>query len=342
MVMAIEQRNLLARRIQHAVPLVPRPYGALADDLGLSETAVIDQVQAWHAEGMLREISAVLEGGALGFDSALVAGQVPEARLAEVAAVINRHPMVTHNYLREHAYNLWFTIAVAPGTSLEATLALLARATRVPAYFPLRRTHTFKVGVNFDLVECRNATVASPLGGGVRVTVTPRDELLFRVLQTPLPPEREPFHALSRAAGVGADELLGFARGHLGGAVRRYVGTFHHRRLGVHGNGMAVWNVPEERLAALGEQLARVSEVSHCYARTAIPGFPYRLYSMLHGPDAASCERLAARLAVELQADDYLVLQSRVEFKKCRLRYFLPELGEWEAAQRAEIGAEAA
>jgi DNA-binding Lrp family transcriptional regulator len=111
--------------------------------------------------------------------------------------------------------------------------------------------------------------------------------------------------------------------------MRRYVGTFHHRKLGVRGNGMVVWDVREDEIEHLGPVLAQAPEVSHCYARNAIPGFPYRLYSMLHGPSEEACRDIAARISGQLGVSDYLILFSSREFKKCRLRYFLPELDAW-------------
>ena len=92
---------------------------------------------------------------------------------------------------------------------------------------------------------------------------------------------------------------------------------------------MAVFRVEHERVAELGARLAQAPEVSHCYARNAIPGFPYTLYAMLHGPDRGTCEQLASRLARQLGSTDYAVLFSVKEFKKVRLRYFLAELDRW-------------
>jgi hypothetical protein len=73
--------------------------------------------------------------------------------------------------------------------------------------------------------------------------------------------------------------------------------------------------------------------VSHCYARNAIEDFPYTLYSMTHGPDQDSCRAVAARHSKEAGIADYAVLFSEREFKKARLRYFLPELDAWWAAR---------
>ena len=92
---------------------------------------------------------------------------------------------------------------------------------------------------------------------------------------------------------------------------------------------MTVWQVDEARQDEVGAQLAAAPEVTHCYARNAIQGFPYTLYSMVHGADREDVEGIVNRLAGEIGVDDRLILFSTREFKKCRLRYFLPELEQW-------------
>jgi len=324
-----EHRKQLIRALQGGVEFVPRPYEVVASSLGLGEAEVIAGIQELQESGVLREISAVLEGSALGHESALVAGSVPEAQLERAVKAVNQHPTVSHNYLRNHRYNLWFTVSVPPSMDLDRTLELLADEAGAESFQPLRRTHIFKIGVNFDPDSLKNATRAVRVSDTPRVVVSRRDEGLFRALQTPLPAVPRPFDELAKIAGVETDELLDFAKGHLGGAIRRYVGTLRHRKLGVKENGMVVWEVEDDGIEAAGLQLAQAPEVSHCYARNAVPGFPYKLYSMVHGPTQESCRELAAELSQKTGLADYAVLFSIKEFKKQRLRYFLPELDEW-------------
>jgi len=145
----------------------------------------------------------------------------------------------------------------------------------------------------------------------------------------PLPLIELPFDELASDIGASGDELLAFAKRHIGGAVRRYVGTLRHRKLGVKENGMVVWQVPDGEVRAAGERLARAPEVSHCYARNPVPNFPYTLYSMVHGPSREDCREIARELSTQTGLDHYAVLFSEREFKKQRLRYFLPELDRW-------------
>ncbi len=151
----------------------------------------------------------------------------------------------------------------------------------------------------------------------------------FRALQRPLSLEEMPFDVISGEAGTDTGELLAFANRHLGGAIRKYVGTLRHRKLGVNENGMIVWRVEPDRVEEVGRQLASAPEVSHCYARNAVEGFPYNIYSMVHGPSRESCHETARALSEKTGREDYDVLFSEREFKKERLRYFLPELDRW-------------
>ena len=322
------EENALARAIQEGVPLCVRPFAELGRRLELQSSDVLVQLRTWSSEGKLREISAVLEGSLLGYETALCAAAVPEQELPRVTDAVNAHPTVTHNYLRRHAYNLWFTIAVPRTMGLKETLARLESRAEA-RFFAARRTGTYKVGVNFDLLSGENSTTAQDLPDLPPLDLSARHERLFRALQTPLPLIERPFASLADLAECGEEELLEFARQHLGGAVRRYVATFRQRSIGVRGNAMVVWNVCGEELDEAGRRLARTPQVSHCYARERLPGFPYALYSMVHGPDATSCRDLVTRLASVVGTADYAVLETERELKKCRLRYFLPDLERW-------------
>ncbi|RMG44849.1 MAG: Lrp/AsnC family transcriptional regulator [Candidatus Dadabacteria bacterium] len=325
-----EKENELAKLIQKGVPLVERPYRAIAAKMDLSELEVIEQIKVWRKAGYLREISAVMEGSVLGYDSALVCGSVPAERLNEVARIISAHPTVTHNYERVHHYNLWFTIAVPKSVGLEKHVRALEVVTGISPFHILRRTHTFKIGVVFDIKNKTNETervkLKSPGSGRI---FNPGEIRIIRALQRDLPAVSEPFKVLADELGIASEKLLEFANRERGKALRRYVGTFRHRKLGVTANGMTVWNVPENQLEEKGFMLAGFSGVSHCYARNTAPGFPYSLYAMLHGPDSQYLRRTADEISQKLGCSDYLILESPTEFKKCRLRYFLPELDDW-------------
>ncbi len=338
MTLSAAEQNVLARAIQQEVPLVPQPWDEIGRRVALDPRDILAQLQVWKDEGKLREISAVLEGSLLGYESALCTAAVPADRIRAAAEAVNAHPTVSHNYMRDHAYNLWFTVAVPRTMGLDGTLQRLAARAGLRAIQPLRRTQTFKIAVNLDLFAQKNVSENefAPSSCDAPFDPTPEEIRLFRALQIPLPLSEKPFLDLARAAGADEAEILAFGRKYLGGAIRRYVATFRHRRVGVQGNVLVVWNVAEKRLQEAGSQLAGAPEVSHCYGREPFQEFPYRLYTMIHGPDEASCLGLAAELSSKIGVTDYLPLPSRQEFKKCRLRYFLPELDEWWAGFSAQ------
>jgi len=329
-----DRQNDVIRSVQHAVPFTQRPFAEIGAAVGLPEAQVLELLNKWSAQGVLREISAILEGSNLGYESALVAGTVPDADLERTVAIVNEHPTVTHNYLRDHDYTLWYTIAAPLDPGLDAHVEALSRTTGI-AFYPLRRTATFKIGVNFDLKTLENRTETADLPRAEEVELGEESRRLFRALQTPAPLVERPFAELARQWETDESTLIEFGQRHLGAAIRRYVGTLRHRKLGVRANAMVVWQVAEDRLAEIGPRLAGAPEVSHCYARNTIADFPYTLYSMLHGPDLDSCKAVAARLSAELGVSDYRLLVSLEEFKKTRLRYFLPELDSWWEANRS-------
>ncbi len=333
--------NELAMSMQRAFPLVHRPFAELARQHSLSEEEVLSIVTGWKEHGGLREISAVMEGAVIGYESALVCGRIERSRLEEVAGIISTHPTVTHNYERNHDYNLWFTIAAPRHIGIEAHLRALEQMSGAGPFYALPRTLTFKVGVVFDFVERRNQTVAVTLPETLPdVRLTGREMRIVRALQSDLPVVREPFMALARAHRLNEDEILTFAREQRGRALRKYVATFRHRRMGISANGMTVWKVAPERLPELGERLAEFSEVSHCYSRATCPNFDYNLYSMLHAGSEDELNRTARRISGDLGVRDYLVLSSPREFKKTRLRFFLAEEDDWWSRHGSGVGQE--
>lgn len=149
---------------------------------------------------------------------------------------------------------------------------------------------------------------------------------LIRALQEDLPDTERPFAAVAEKVGIGEDEVIRrVAQWKTDGVIRRFGALIAHHRAGFRANGMAVWKVDEEQLAALGERFARHPSVSHCYSRPAFPGWPYRLYTMVHGTTREAVEAIARELASETGLDEYDILFSTRELKKSDTRLFREE-----------------
>lgn len=153
--------------------------------------------------------------------------------------------------------------------------------------------------------------------------MTTIDERLVRLLQSGLPRVRRPFDELARRLGVGTDEVLARLRAmKADGRLRRLAAVVDQRRIGLAGNILVVWNVPDERMDEVGRGLAGHGEVTHAYVRPAGPAWPYRLYTMVHAESEAACAALVARWAAELGAEDYRLLPTVREWKKSPPVYY--------------------
>ncbi|MDH5655012.1 MAG: hypothetical protein OEZ34_03835 [Spirochaetia bacterium] len=324
-----KEKNMLALEIQKEFPLAERPYKELAKRFSSTEEEILDVLGVWKNENRLREISAVMEGELLGYDSALVCGRIPSSELEKTAEIISRHPSVTHNYERLHEYNLWFTIGVPRTMKLESHLEALSRLTGQGPFHALRKVQTYKIGVAFNFETGKNESNEKKSLSKEIPDLKEKEINIIRCLQKDLPLVSRPFEKLCDENNVDPDDIFAFARKFMGGAVRKYVATFRHRKMGVAANGMTVWRIPQEKMGESASIFASSPAVSHCYERTAIEGFPYNLYAMMHASDRETLFSMVDEMSEISECKDYLILQSSREFKKTRLRYFLPELEEW-------------
>lgn len=138
--------------IQTAFPLVPRPYAALGEQLGISEEDALNRVRRMKAGGLIRRMGANFQSAKLGFRSTLCAAKVPEGELDAFVAEVNSHPGVTHNYQRDHAYNIWFTLIGPSWEDVCATLEEITRRTGI-AVLNLPATRLYKIRVDFQMEE---------------------------------------------------------------------------------------------------------------------------------------------------------------------------------------------
>lgn len=142
------QRDLL-QLVQRDFPLVPRPFQQLAAQVGATEEQVLEALEELCRLGVIRELAPVFATSAMGYSSTLAALTVPAEEVERVAAIINAYPEVTHNYLRDHRYNLWFTVTAPSVEEVAGILGEIATQTGAVALtMPTRRQ--FKIQVVFD------------------------------------------------------------------------------------------------------------------------------------------------------------------------------------------------
>lgn len=137
--------------IQTKFPVAPEPYRLIGEKVGLSEGEVIERIRKMKEDGIIRRIGAVFDSGKLGFVSTLCAARVPEKDVKQFVDIVNAYPGVTHNYRRNHEYNVWFTFIAPDEESLQKALAGIAERTGVHDILSMKAVRTFKINASFEL-----------------------------------------------------------------------------------------------------------------------------------------------------------------------------------------------
>ena len=337
------ERDLL-NLIQKQVPLAQRPFAEIARQLGVAEDQVIDVLRDLKTgqQAVIRQISAIFDTKALGYRSSLVAAKIAREKLDQSAAIINTHPGVSHNYQRNHEYNLWYTIAIPPDSKLglEGTVDILHRESGAMRTRLMPTLRLFKIGVMLNLGEhdigARDTVPAfseKDREAAMAFHITDQDQRMIRVLQQDLPIEPRPFDRWAQEAQVDINALLSAAAAYQDHKqMRRFSAVLHHREAGFMSNAMGVWVVPADRQEQFGEAAGKFSAVSHCYLRPTYEDWPYNVFTMVHAPSKEGCEQVLKTISDASGIRDYSALFSSKEYKKIRVQYFMPDVQRWEDA----------
>ena len=307
-------------------------YRVAAGSLGFScdEQEILRRVNRLRSDGVIRRLGAVFDSRSLGYASTLVAGRVPPERLDEVAATVSQLPGVTHNYRREHARNLWFTLTARSEREISEILDDLRRRTGIASFDSLPALAVYKIRVNFAMGPdgASSDSRAVPAASGPPEHLDEQQEQLVRLLQEDLSGALRPFDDVARKLGWPLDRVLEqIDAWRACGVIRRFGAVVQHRRLGFEANGMAAFDVPPDRIDEVGRRLAERPEISHCYRRPALEDFPYNLFAMIPGRSADDVREVATQAAERLALSDYDVLFSTAEYKKESMRYFTEPCG---------------
>jgi DNA-binding Lrp family transcriptional regulator len=336
----------LMNLLQSRFPLAREPYTAIAAEAELRVDEAMARTQRLLDERIIREITPIFDTRALGYSSMLVAAKVDAAHPHRAAGIINGHPGVSHNYLRTHEFNLWFTIATPPDSrlGLDGTLAILQRLTGAESIRQLPTLCLFKINMNLEMeggTEALAASVeAAPPRELTRQPYDERDIAVIRALQGPMGVTDRPYDGAASQVGMSVEAFLDHLRGMVDRKLlRRVAAILYHRRAGFSANGMGVWRVPEDRIPEVGRRMAAVRGISHCYQRPTYPDWPYSIFTMAHGRSKTECDAILDRIADEhsLHGPDRATLYSSTEFKKVRLHYFTPDYAEWEDEHGASV-----
>jgi len=336
----------LLDRIQRDFPIEPRPFETLARELDAEEADVLARVRALHDAGLVRQIGPVFDLHRLGYTSTLCAAKIAPEAVDTAAARINAYPEVTHNYLRDAQFNMWFTLVAPSQNRIDEILKEIRRVGGIDEVLSLPAENTFKINVHF-----RKTGTATPFSSSKGVAVPAfrnrdshhlfsrtrqingdcphldhlddRDIAVIRALQDPLPLVERPYAELAERAAVTEDELVARIRAWLdSGLIRRFGARVKHRAIGYTANGMSVWDVAPDQTEAAGNYMASLPQVSHCYTRTRAENWPYNLYAMIHAQKEEEVLETVQQIAARLNISNSKILFSTRELKKSAPKFF--------------------
>ena len=353
--------------IQDGFPLVERPYLRLAEmlncdskkdagekcaNLVVTEQKVFDDIEKMRASGVIRRIGGVYDSKKLGFISRLCAGKVPASEndfsaehhaqtpMEKFAVVVNDEPAITHNYIRSHEYNVWFTVIAENESAIQTVVDRVCAETDLHDVHVLTATKKYKIntvmgkGTNRHSEDRRSEESSNFLR-----TLSEADKSRIHITCDDIPHTLTPF----KDWGVSCDELredLATKR------MRRFGAILRHQDAGFPCNAMVCFRLDERRTTSdeceLNEMLAesRHSEdrraeesskvlalakqhyISHCYERPSFKSFPYNLYAMMHAQTPEELDGFIRESVALLDNPEYVVLHSLKELKKTSFRFF--------------------
>jgi len=306
----------LCNALQEGLPICPKPYADLAEFLGSDEETVLQEVRQLKEKGVIRRICALINSLALGLTGTLVAAHIPEENLQEVTEAVNGLENVSHNYLRKHYYNLWFTLQADSAEQIEVTVSNLSGRFGIDFYsLPVKRV--FKLDVRFDAEgEGQLAGDIEQIPKSETVEINEVEKQILSRLEDDLEVISEPFNFLC-SEGLEIEEVLRIVQGLIDkGVIRRVAAIVDHRKLGFVANILFCSKVPQNRIVETGQALARFGAVSHCYERETIKDWPYNLFAMMHGRSMGEIQHLINKFTEAEKIDSFELLPTAAELKK--------------------------
>jgi DNA-binding Lrp family transcriptional regulator len=336
-------KTLVAERLQRGIALVEHPYRMIASELGCDEAMVLALTNELIRDGYIRSFGAFIDFERLGYESLLCGLAVPEERVSSVTSAVNEQREVTHNYLRGHSINMWFT-ALLPKTgetgARERFFGEVLHACECP-FIAATTEIRLKLRPNFRFSRDEYAEFsfeenpAASLEGDIldsRISnpISLNAEALrtFSLLQRNFPVVSEPFELAARKLELSVPQLLRRLRTLEETRVLRRIGvSLHHRRMGYNANALVAWTVNDDAtlddVVDAGKRAASFPWVSHCYIRKTIENtvrytWSHSLYTMLHALNESSLSEQIRTMRDVFVPRDVTILPTLQELKKTR------------------------
>src|SRR6201999_2747011 len=264
-----ETDKRLMNLLQSNFPLDPEPFALVAGVADLELDDVLTRTRRLLDGRIIREITPIFDTRALGYESMLVAAKVDAENPQRAAKIVNAHPGVSHNYLRTHEFNLWFTIATPPDSQLglQGTLQALIEETGATSMRELPTLTLFKINMNLEMeggTDALAATVEAAPPRELEAQPYGADDIaLIKALQGPMQAVERPYDEAAAELGITTEELLERLQAMVDRKIlRRVAAILYHRRAGFSANGMGVWKVPEDQILEVGGIMAATDRKS--------------------------------------------------------------------------------
>ena len=320
-------------RIQKNIPLTPKPFESIANELGISEKEVIAIIKSQKEQKIIRQTSAIFDTKSLGYKSSLIAFEVNENKIDEAVKIINAHPGISHNYERNHKFNIWFTIAITPDTKmgLQKTVEKLAKLTKANDFIILPTLKLFKISVKLDTTGKESKREEVKKIKKIKIEMTPLHLAVVKLLQNDIEIKSEPFEDIIKELNITYEKFFQIIDElQKSGIMRRFASILNHRRAGFNANAMVVWDIDAKKGEEIGKIAASFSAVSHCYLRPKYDNWTYNLFTMIHAKTEKETNSVIKAIEKEIEFKSNMPLYSLREFKKVRIKYFSSEFEKWE------------
>ena len=266
--------HALLNDYQRDFPLQSRPFAQIGKVHNRDAGSILQLLEKLKKQGLITRVGPVFRPNTIGV-STLAAMKIPANQLESIAKLVSNYPEVNHNYEREHAYNLWFVVTASDQQHLEDTLLSIEKLTGIAVMrLPLVREHHIDLGFKMPL-HGKESSPAVKKRISIPITVThstqPDDAIqrqLIVAIQSGLPLVERPYAEIAEKLDIDEQEVMRRIEIMLTtGAIRRMGVVVRHHELGYRANAMLVWDIADERVNEVGEQLSTVDCITLCYQR---------------------------------------------------------------------------
>ncbi len=306
-------RQLLIQ-LQKEIPLQARPFDVISRKLGIDDAEVMLRMTRLEETQEIHPIGGVFDAACMGYQSTLVAMQVPEESVDPAGEIISRHPGVSICTKRRGGeLNLWFVLALPPQEPLEEHVEWLRESVGAPKAFILRTLKRYKP---VEKLKSENQPAV----------LNEREIQTVRILQEDFPVTDQPYQKLARPAGWTEEFLLNEARKLQKRGFLKRMAAINWRRKKSAESAIVMWQVPEEKADAAAAQIIKFSEVRFCEKRFSYAEWPYTLYALLEGVSEGDCGTFLRKIELRIGGWPSQCSFKENDYKKERLKYFSKEL----------------